>query len=91
MQRMNGHQHPQAMDHTPILMHIAGKLGHIEARQMVLIADVRDLKRSASKPVGRPMYEWIALLISVAGLAAAVAGKITWAEALPSLTGLVGH
>lgn len=92
---MNGSPHPllhQAVDHTPILVHIASRVGRIEARQTGLVEDIREIKADVSKlqRPRRPLAEYITPAIGAAILAAAAAGKITWAEALPSLLGLVG-
>lgn len=63
---------------------------HMYDRQDRLDARISRIEqRPVSQP--RPMSEWVTLITSLAILAAATFGKLTWADALPSLTGLVGH
>lgn len=78
----NGHPAYHPSDPTPILVHIAGKVGKIEAK--VEAIEKRMDRRQ------RPLSEYITPAIGAVILAAAAAGKITWSDALPSILGLVG-
>lgn len=93
MSYMNGRFTPTAPppDHTAILVQMSGQIGEVRSdvkaikeRQQAIEKKVENLK--PTKPT-----DWITVLIGGSILAAAAAGKITWAEALPSLTKLVGH
>lgn len=80
--RMNGSPRPTPSDPTPILVRIAAKVGRIEAK-------VEAIEKRLDKPQ-RPLSDYLTPAIGAIILGAAAAGKITWAEALPSLLGLVG-
>ena len=91
--RMNGHHaYTEPEGHTGILIQISGQLGRVEATlethgdRITRLEDHPHIQRPR-----RPMSEYIALLASMAMLAGAAFGKIAWHEALPSITGLVGH
>ena len=93
--RANGHHSYHPPDHTSILIHIAGQIGHIEARQSGLLEDIREIKVDVAtlkqaKPA-RPLSEYLPAAVGLVILAAASAGKVGWSEALPSLLGLVGR
>ncbi len=80
---MNGHHGPvPGPDHTSILVGIASRLGRVEQK-------VDDLARRID---GRrmPYAEWVAPVLCSLVLGAAAAGKVTWAEALPTVLGIVG-
>lgn len=79
---MNGSPYHFPPDPTPILVHIAGKVGKIEAK-VEAIEKRMDRQR-------RPLSDYLTPAIGAVILAAAAAGKITWQEALPSILGLVG-
>lgn len=73
--------------HTSILVDISGQIGEIRA-------DVRDVKRRVATLEGRPrrpLAEYIPLIAMALWLAAATAGRVTWAEALPGILGLGGR
>ena len=79
---MNGSPYPSLPpDPTPILVHIAGKVGKIEAK-------VEAIEKRLDRR--RPLSDYLTPAIGAVILAAAAAGKITWQEALPSILGLVG-
>lgn len=79
---MNGSRY-HLPDPTPILVHIAGKVGKIEAK-------VEAIEKHIDRKQRRPLSDYMAPAIGAVILAAAAAGKITWQEALPSILGLVG-
>lgn len=69
-------------DHTAILISFALRLGRIEGR-------LDRMDGQQYKPP--PNRDWLTLVVGLAIVAAAAAGKITWADALPSLLGFVGR
>lgn len=87
---MNGRSWPglQAPDHTAILVRLSEQMGEVRSDVRHLREDVAELRQSRSP---RPLSDWMTLGLGIALVAAAAAGKVTWAEALPSLTGLVGR
>jgi hypothetical protein len=87
---MNGKSsHTWPPDHTSILVQMAGDVGEIkgEVRQI----NQRVAKLEDRKPPSRPLSEYIPPALGLIILAAATAGKVTWADALPSILGLVGR
>lgn len=82
--RMNGHHGPvPGPDHTSILVAIASRLGRVEQK-------VDDLaRRIDARRV--PLSDWVTLGMCSLALGALAAGKITWAEALPTVLGIVGR
>lgn len=91
--QMNGHHaQPYSPDHTTILIHLSAQVGRIEARQEWVIEDIRELRAEVRRPMPRrPLAEYVTPIIALVILASAAAGKISWAEALPSFLGLVGR
>ncbi len=82
--RMNGHRGPvPPPDHTSILVHIASRLGRVEQK-------VDDLARRIDSR-RLPLSEFLGPLVLSIVAGAAMAGKITWAEALPTMLGIVGR
>lgn len=83
--RMNGHHHGQVppVDHTSILVAIASRLGRVEQK-------VDDL---ASRIDGRriPYSEMMGPVLLAVTVGAALFGKISWHEALPTMLGIVGR
>ena len=78
----NGHHSAPPPDHTSILVGIASRLGRVEQK-------VDDLGRRISSR-RLPLSELVGpVLMAIVG-GAAMAGKITWAEALPTMLGIVG-
>ena len=73
--------------------HTLHTVGRIEARQRHIQEEVHEVKTRVSVLETRPKLsvDWPSLLIACAILAAAAAGKVAWADALPSITKLVGH
>lgn len=79
---MNGRSSPfapPADPHTAILVNHEGRIAKLEAK-----ADF--------KPLHRIQVDWPSVIIAAGVLAAAAAGKIAWADALPSIVSkLAGH
>lgn len=93
---MNGRSTPFAphADTTAILVQMSGQIGEIKGdvkaireRQRHIEKIVTEQGRSSS----RQPLDWVSILVAASILAAAAAGKVTWADALPSVTKLVGH
>jgi len=81
--RMNGHPGPVSpADHTSILIGFALRLGRLEGRVE---------RMEARRDTPPPARDWLTIVVGAGILAAAAAGKITWADALPSLLGFVGR
>lgn len=82
MSYMNGRSSPfapPADPHTAILVNHEGRIAKLEAK-------------SDSKPRLHIQVEWTSVIIAAGILAAAAAGKIAWADALPSIVSkLAGH
>lgn len=73
--------------------HTAQTVGRIESRQRQIQDEVHEVKTRVSILETRPRLtvDWPSLLIACGLLGAAAAGKVAWADALPSITKLVGH
>jgi hypothetical protein len=84
--QFNGRHTEPGPDHTSILVHIAGQVGEVRA-------DVKEVKRRVTKLEARKIAvkDYSVPILGALLLAAATAGKITWADALPSLLGLVAR
>lgn len=80
---MNGHHVVPPPDHTSILVAIASRLGRVEQK-------VDDLARRIDSR-RLPLSEFLGPLVLSIVAGAAMAGKITWAEALPTMLGIVGR
>ncbi len=79
--RMNGRSSPLAPPadpHTAILVNHEGRIAKLEAR-------------SEQPSPRRAQVDWTSVIIAAGILGAAAAGKVAWADALPSITKLVGH
>jgi hypothetical protein len=83
---MNGHHMEPQPDHTSILVGIASRLGRVEAKVDGLHITVSRLERGR-----KTLQDYSTPLIGAAILASAMAGKVTWSDALPSLLGLVAR
>jgi hypothetical protein len=83
---MNGHPTEPRPDHTSILVGIASRLGRVEAKVDGLHITVSRLERGR-----KTLQDYSTPLIGAAILASAMAGKVTWSDALPSLLGLVAR
>ncbi len=80
----NGHHGPVApADHTSILIGFALRLGRLEGK-----IDRMDRQQHHKPP---PSRDWVTILIGMVILFSAAAGKVTWADALPSVMGLFGR
>jgi len=94
---MNGKSsHTWPPDHTSILVQMAGDVGEIKGVVKHFENDFREVKTRITrledrKPPSRPLSEYIPPALGLIILAAAAAGKVTWADALPSILGLVGR
>jgi hypothetical protein len=80
--QVNGHHGPvPPPDHTSILIGFALRIGRLEGAVF---------NRQQEQPPLPPRNELMAYVIGAVILGAATFGKITWADALPSVLGLFG-
>lgn len=93
---MNGRRSPtiHPPDTTAILVEMSGQIGEIRGDVKAIKDRQRHIERTLTeqgRSSSRQPLDWVSILVAAGILAAAAAGKVTWADALPSVTKLVGH
>lgn len=93
MTYINGRSTPTAPqpDHTAILVHMSGQLGEVRADVKAIKQRQQEIEQTVKELRPKTSIDWPAVAVAAALLGAAAAGKVTWAEALPSITQLVGR
>jgi hypothetical protein len=87
---MNGHRGPvPAPDHTSILVDMSGRIGRLEGAVTYTAKAVDRIERRLDRH-RIPLSEMMGPIVLAITVGAAVFGKISWPDALPTMLGLVG-
>ena len=89
--QINGHHGPvPGPDHTSILVDMSGRIGRLEGAVSHTARAVHRIERRLDRP-RIPLSEMAGPVVLAITVGAALFGKISWHEALPTMLGIVGR